>query len=94
VSLQLGRLCPRASMNSRPPSEKRHCRNVMRMPERKKLSLFATKCPKCGSQNTKADWMTLGNYRKAAVTLADPLLGAVAGRFDRVCMDCRHKFIP
>ena len=64
------------------------------MPKRKKLSLFAAKCPKCGSKNTKADWMKPGNYRKAALTLADPLFGVIAGRLERVCMDCQHTFTP
>ena len=64
------------------------------MAKRKRPSLFATKCPECGSKNTKINWMKPKNYKKAALTVVDPLLGAVAERYDRVCMDCGHKFTP
>ena len=32
------------------------------------------------------------NYKKAALTVVDPLLGMIAGRYDHICMDCGHKF--
>jgi hypothetical protein len=62
------------------------------MAKRKRFSLIATKCPECRSRNTKINWMQAKNYKKAALTIVDPLLGAVAGRYDRVCLDCGHKF--
>ena len=62
------------------------------MGKRKKSSLFATKCPECGSKNTKINWLKPKNYKKAALTVVDPLLGMVAGRYDRICLDCRHNF--
>jgi hypothetical protein len=62
------------------------------MGNRKRISLLATKCPECGSKNTKVNWLKSKNYRKAALTVVDPLLGMVAGRYDRICLDCGHKF--
>ena len=69
-------------------------RNVKRgsMAKRKRAKLFGTRCPECGSKNTKINWMRPKNYKKAALTVVDPLLGLVAGRYDRVCLDCQHKF--
>ena len=64
------------------------------MPKRKRPKSLGTKCPQCGSKNTKINWMKPKNYKKAALTVVDPLLGAVAERYDRICMDCGHKFTP
>ena len=65
-------------------------RSIMGKPKRRRL--FGTKCPECGSKNTKINWMKAKNYQRAALTVIDPLLGAVAGRYDKICLDCHHKF--
>jgi len=62
------------------------------MAKPKRPRLFATKCPECGSKNTKINWMKPRNYKRAALTVVDPLLGMVAGRYEKICLDCQHKF--
>jgi hypothetical protein len=64
------------------------------MAKRKKPKLFAKRCPECGSKNTKINWMRPKNYKKAALTAVDPLFGLFAGRYDRICLDCGHRFAP
>ena len=65
------------------------------MGKRPKFRLFAPKCPSCGSSNTRFDWFRLDNYRRAVLTAVVALFAHdYAGRYDRVCSDCRHRFTP
>jgi hypothetical protein len=65
------------------------------MGTRRKFRLFASKCPKCGSSHTRIDWFRLDNYRMAVLTAVIAIFAHdFAGRYDRVCLECRNKFTP
>jgi hypothetical protein len=65
------------------------------MGKRLKFEMFSSKCPNCGSSNTRIDWLRLHNYRMAVLTTVIAVFAHhYAGRYDRVCLDCRHKFTP
>ena len=55
------------------------------------ITTLAAKCPECGSKNTIVNWLKPKNYRKAALTVVDPILGMLAGRYDRICLEHFHK---
>lgn len=65
------------------------------MRKRPRFRLFGSRCPKCGSNNTRIDWLRLDNYRMAVLTTVVAVFAHdYAGRYDRICVDCRHKFTP
>ncbi len=65
------------------------------MTKRRRFQLFASRCPTCGSTNTRIDWLQLENYRMAVLTTVIAVFTHhYAGRYDRVCRDCGRKFTP
>jgi hypothetical protein len=60
----------------------------------KSKPVFAHKCPKCGSRQTKLKWSKQNAQFLLLRTLH--VIGGIVGggSFDRICSDCNHEFTP
>lgn len=59
-----------------------------------KFRFFARQCPNCGSYNIRARW-SRDNLTKALLLwgFLFPLGVADGAKLERVCKDCRHRFL-